>query len=242
MSRFFVVFLVGISTAFPAWAQQVATPPCTLEVASYTSSAQRVPARIKSLGAARLPGNLLDPKDELRTALGRDALGKLYFDIVVKGETVFFPRELADRWAPLRIVVGTEAGNAATTTVLLTHCRQRVSLFVNVDQLQEDSLFVSFIKGKLVGCRLAGDWWLRGAPLFQGNVYAYLEGDLDASDGAFWIQAVEPVRHILIFGRGQEPLFTTAVDVSLTASGMAQDMDLGAVDIGSSCPPELREP
>ncbi|MEQ9069589.1 MAG: hypothetical protein RLO18_22840, partial [Gimesia chilikensis] len=144
--------------------------------------------------------------------------------------------------SPLKIVVNRESGGSASTIVVLTHCRQRASLFVDVDQVQDDSRFVSFIRGKLAGCRLTGDWWLRGAPLFQGGVYAYLEGYVDLEDGTFWLPATDPVRHLLIFGRDQEPIFATAVNVLLGPSGGVQDMDLGDVDIGSSCPPERRDP
>lgn len=241
MTALDIVRLAALAVAAPSigCTEQI-KPPCVLEVATYTSSAERVSAKITSLGVAGLPGNLLDMNDDLRDALSRDAQGKWYLDIVVEKENVFFPRELADLLAPIRIVVNRERGGSATTAVVLTHCRQRASLFVDIDQVQDDSRFLSFVKGKLVGCRLTGDWWLRGAPLFQGGVYAYLEGSLDADDGTFWLPAAEPVRHLLILGRGQEPIFTTAVDVSLGPSGMAQDIELGDLDIGPSCPPELR--
>lgn len=235
-----VLRLIVLAAAVPAiGCTQPVKTPCVLEVAAHNPAGLEVSASIRSVSPEGMPGNLLDLGDDLRSALGRNELGRFFLGIAVEGQRVFFPRDLADHMIPIQIVVSGEGGGSTLATVTLTHCRQRVSLFVDVEN-PPDARFVSFIQGKLVGCRLTGDWWLRGMPLFQAEVYPYLEGHVTTEDGLFWIQASEPVRHVLVFGRGQEPLFTTAIDVPLSPIGVGQDIALGNVDIGSSCPEEDR--
>ena len=213
MASIDVLRLIVLAAVVPAiGCTQPVKMPCVLEVAAHTPAGLEVSASIKSVSPEGMPGNLLELSDDLRSALGRSERGQLYLGVTVEGRQVFFPRDLADYMLPIRILVSGEGGGSTTATVTLTHCRQRVSLFVDVEE-PPDARFLSFIRGNLVGCRLTGDWWLRGMPLFQVGAHLYLEGHIDIEDGSFWIQASDPVRHVLVFGRGQEPLFTTATDV-----------------------------
>jgi len=91
----------------------------------------------------------------------------------------------------------------------------------------------SVIKGRINGCTLAGDWWIRAVPMFGSQDSPIIhEGFINLSDGAFWIpSSIHGERHIIVIGRDKEPLKVLAFDAAEGGKN-----DVGAVDLSNSCP------
>lgn len=119
-----------------------------------------------------------------------------------------------------------------TSDVFVTSCRQRHSLVSGESDLGLDVAFVP-IRGRLSGCKYAGDWWVRSVTMFGGQERTTVEDGYVAEDGTFTVQ-VSPngVRRILIIGKGSIPVKSIGVDVAVSKS-----VNIGSLDLTGGCPP-----
>jgi hypothetical protein len=117
-------------------------------------------------------------------------------------------------------------------TIELTGCEQRTSLRVGVSHTNWD-ITVATIEGHISGCQLDSEWWIRAVPMFGGHVErSTYEGFIHGNDGSFSVTAhMRGERHILIVGRGKQPLMAIGVDV--TAGG--GKTDVGVLDLSAAC-------
>lgn len=110
-------------------------------------------------------------------------------------------------------------------------CRTRVTLRHGIDDSDVDLSFTS-VAGHIKGCDLSKNWWVRLMPMFGAiTPGSALDGFLDSSAGSFTVNgAIEGVRHLVIIGKGTEPVSVTAVDVVSNSR-----TDVGEIDVSKSC-------
>jgi len=115
----------------------------------------------------------------------------------------------------------------------LAACGGRASLQVG-QRFQGDDVFATRVYGRLVGCKLGEDWWLRAMPMFGGYMDASVyEGKIRASDGSFsLIAGLRGERHIFVIGKGRDPV--KAVGINVIVGG--RPIEVGNIDISGSCP------
>jgi hypothetical protein len=121
-----------------------------------------------------------------------------------------------------------------TEKVALSDCQQRTSLQYGYRDAGLD-VAATTVRGRISGCPLDGDWWIRAVPMFgaQASAMVVYEGYLHKSDGSFRITAsMQGERHIVVIGRGRAPIASIGVDV---VKG-GQNNDVGTVDLRGKCP------
>ncbi|MEW5978836.1 MAG: hypothetical protein AB1898_23830 [Acidobacteriota bacterium] len=192
--------------------------PCFLEVAVYDPHGMRLPFRITGVHPPK--GN--DTRINLLT--DNRSEGR----ISARGDRLFFPESAIHR--SLRIALSDGKAVLVTDEITLWSCQQRWSVQHGILETGFDTAW-TLIKGRVGGCSITGDWWLRALPMF-GAVSLTYEGYVSPRNGSFRI-AVGNMggRHILIIGKDRAPVKTLAVDV--VGGG---DNDVGLVDLSGSCP------
>jgi hypothetical protein len=216
----FVFLVLAAQTATPGKAEG-SLPACSLDVPVYDPKGQKLAFRIAAVSPE---GN--DAVDLL-------AIQQKEYRVVVRGERLFFPAGLIGK-RRLRLILENESEKRITTHVSLMHCQQRVSLEYGVlSTLSTGDVAWSTVTGRLTGCKLAGDWWVRALPMFGGQDSPIIhEGFVRPSDGAFWIaSSMHGERHIIVVGNGSQPVKVFGFDV--TEGGRN---DVGAVDLAGLCP------
>jgi hypothetical protein len=151
--------------------------------------------------------------------------------VVAEGDRIYFEKDLIGK-RPLEVTFGGSTPLIQLTrTVPLTACRQRMSIEFG----QEDSgadVNGTELKGRISGCPLVGDWWVRAVPMFGGHEeFAIFDGYVQAPGGEFSVTVSGGERHILVVGKGGEPVKALGVNVT---SGITRD--LGTIDLAGSCP------
>jgi hypothetical protein len=153
-------------------------------------------------------------------------------DLTSKGDRVFF-NSLGLIGRGLEVVLQGPNGSHVTTRTVVTACRLRRSLFWGVSDTGADVNGIT-VDGRLSGCQIIGDWWVRAVPEFGGHegegdytVDGYVE-----SDGRFSL-VLGPlgVRRLLIVGHAKSPIKVIAVDVT-----QGKATHLGTIDISGACP------
>jgi hypothetical protein len=124
-------------------------------------------------------------------------------------------------------------GHAFKAKVPILSCNQRTSLQYGERDTGAD-VSATRITGRITGCPLSGDWWIRAMPMFGGNEFKpSFEGRIFAADGSFLMEAsFRGERHIVVIGKNKDPV--KAFGMSLTAGGLN---DAGVVDLRGTCPP-----
>lgn len=144
---------------------------------------------------------------------------------------------------PARYIISlrSEDGEPLTIPVYLGECKGRRSVIKGSVNSNLDAIGASY-RGRLTGCRFDGDWWVRATPLFFPLDYQYSsgvgdgpnwmpEGEVDGETGAFTVNAISGVRHLLIVGKGRDPVHVFARQ---TRNGDLADV--GTVDLAGRCP------
>jgi len=195
-------------------------PTCFVVTPVYGPRGDRLPFRIV---AATLEGdkstNLLTTEDP-------------QYRVVARGDRLYFPPILiGKRRVELRLV--DDQGNRLVRRIALMDCRQRVSIERGkLDRGLDLSGFT--VTGRLTGCTLLGDWWIRAMPMFGAQENRILhEGFIEGTDGTFRItSSMSGERHIIIIGKGKNPLKCIGADL---VEGGGQN-ELGAIDLSDVCP------
>jgi hypothetical protein len=132
-------------------------------------------------------------------------------------------------------VLKNEQGTKIVMRVALMHCQQRMSVEYGGirEGLGTGDVRWSRISGKITGCKLVGDWWIRAVPMFGSHDSPVIhEGFINLSDGVFSIvSTIHGERHIIVIGRDKEPLKVLGFDA---AEGGRND--IGVIDMRDSCP------
>jgi hypothetical protein len=189
---------------------------CRLETPVYDAFGKRLAAKVVRISPDGKPMiDLLSSTPKLATVHSQDIL--------------FIDRSLLRHVINVTVEYG--KGRMFLQPILLAQCPQRSSIRVGESETYGDFAFVS-LQGQASGCGFDGDWWIRAMPMF-GSVpsVAALEGYLER-DGSFKLSGqMHGERHLLIFGRGEYPVMSVGVNVTIGKLN-----DVGIISLGSSCP------
>lgn len=167
------------------------------------------------------------------------ATDELEFRPVIVGKRIYFHK----RWIsldPWRVELRNGEGQSVEKEITLYSCEQQRESFVVDENLPTGDMAVDWFErsGRLKGCSLDKDWWIRSSPLFaippriDPDLFSTFDGTIEAATGEFTIRARFGVRHMLVVGRGNEPVKVFAVNLD---AGSA-DHDLGEFDLSDACP------
>jgi hypothetical protein len=193
-------------------------PACVLEVPVYDAHGNRVSSVVKSV---RLEGsggaNLLTIEDKA-------------YRVVVDGPRLYFPDVLIGR-RRLELTIETAAGLKAKRLVPLMSCRQRTSLELGrLDTVGDVSS--TTVRGRLVGCNLGGDWWIRAMPMFGALESVTIHEGFVRPDGVFKMtSSFTGERYVFVVGNGKRVIKALAADVVV-----GETNDIGEVDLRGLCP------
>lgn len=200
---------------------------CFVEFAGYDPQGKRLPlVEIASAGS-------IDERYMLVNITREFALEPLDRRPTISGNRLYFPRVMMGL-GPIGVIVHAPNAGSGQKILSITACRQAESIFVgDVWPQTSEALFTKFT-GRVTGCSLVGDWWVRSELLF-GNTQPY-ESSIDAETGKFLILANGTARHLIVVGKGSNPVkaFTRFY------KGHIDGVNLGLLDISDSCPREDR--
>lgn len=127
------------------------------------------------------------------------------------------------------VLVGPRGENVRTEVNLLA-CRQRNS--VQHGNLHDGAdAAASRLSGRIAGCNMDGDWWIKATPMFADNIFARAYEGLVNSDGSFEIVAnFWGGRHIIVVGKEREPIKALSMDITEGGNNFAM------IDLGGLCP------
>jgi hypothetical protein len=206
-----------------SWVAKPDTKGCRLRVLVFDQFGDRQPWRIGRVTF----------EEEPKLNLKKFAPG-LFFTV---GDEVIFPKCRANG---VRFIVTLSDGSGKTVVakIPLVQRRQTVRLRVGESEAYGDVAW-STVRGRITGCRTSGEWWVRSMPMFGATGAAGLwvaEGEV-APDGSFELSgSLAGERHILVVGKGKEPVKAAAfnltvagpipwVDVDATAECRAKDLE-----------------
>lgn len=194
-------------------------PTCFVDLPVYDATGKRLVSQITAV----------TPEGERATDLL--TIREAKYRVVNRGERLYFPQGLIGM-RRIEVTLTGKGGRSIRTRIALMGCQQRVSL---EDGILDREIDVSFstVRGRVVGCRLAGDWWIRGMPMAGTNESPIIhEGFIDLADGVFSINSsFRGERHIFVIGKDNEPVRAFAVNV---VSG--GNTDAGTIDLRGLCP------
>lgn len=192
---------------------------CFVDMPLFDARGSRLSYNIIGVSSGEPPLDLLtasDPRIRVRPA----------------GTRLYFPRYLIGR---LPLVVTTKGNHGKSShKIVLTWCAQRTSLRHGWQEVGGGDVGNSLVKGKLTGCVLSDEWWIRAAPMFGGpsDHMRVFEGFIDPKTKEFVMNApIQGERYLIIVGRRKEPVEVLGVDLVHGAVN-----DLGKLDVSSGCP------
>jgi hypothetical protein len=191
--------------------------PCVVDIPVYSPSGTILPFRVTEVNTSgEKTVNLLTEKNA-------------GVKITNNGRTIVFSSErIISR--NIDVVLKSPTALTLTTRITVTSCRLRRSLFIGQSDVKADVTGIG-LTGKLKGCSFGGDWWVRAVPMFGGHDKDFVIDGYVNSSGEFWLVFAYSVRHILIIGKGNDPVKVLAVDV-LTD----KRIDAGTIDLSGQCP------
>lgn len=203
-----------------------------LEIAGFCAAAERPKQCRLELPVYDAHGNRLRYTLHSVKARGVDLLKMTdpKFRVLAGTDLLMVPETLVSRLTELDL--GLQIGSRVVErAVKLLGCPQKVSI---VDgSLAADAVGTSLVVGRLTGCDLSGDWWIRAAPMFGIRMNRdHHEGVISPTDGRItMISSFDGVRHMVIVGKAKLPVKALAIDIT---EGGAND--LGVIDLKDACP------
>jgi len=201
------------------------TLPCFVELPLYDAQGNRLAFEVVNVRALELPekGDLLKSRGPHRM-VWKD--NRLYFSqgIPITGLELTLDGGRDTRGRSVRFIRKIE----------LFGCQQRTSLQHGNREAGVD-VSATVVKGRIYGCPLDDAWWIRALPMYgtQDRPTVVYDGYLRKSDGYFEIKAsMRGERHIVIVGRGRDPITSIGVDV---VEGGTNN-DVGNVNLRGKCP------
>ncbi len=208
------VLMLVLSAGVVAAADQ--RPPCSLDLPTYDAVGNRLAFKIISVSPREEGVNLLTSKPR-------------GFSLVVDENRLYFSENLIAK-GPFKITLGDQTGRRLTRSVVLTGCQGRISFQYGERATALDVGWVT-VNGRIVGCALHGDWWIRALPMFGGHDGPTFEGYIDAKTGRFSLNCIRGERHIVIIGKDTQPLRVLGTNVIMGGKN-----DIGTTDLSGLCP------
>lgn len=154
-----------------------------------------------------------------------------------RGNRIYFDELRWFDW--LDVTLRRPSGQEVRQTVSRTDCKQYESVFLG-EQADGTHNYADWFerRGRLVGCALDQHWWIRSSSLFGvppepgPRLGSTSEGYLEPTTGEFEIRARHGVRHMIVVGKGPDPVKVFAANL-IAGSPVA---DLGEFDLSGSCP------
>lgn len=195
-------------------------PKCSYHLPLFDAVGTPVPFTIVGVRPDTANINLLNAKD-----------AKLRF--VVQGQRLRFPEALvspsAVKFVRVDLQIKGERG-LISRRIPLNSCSPRFSLQTGELDSGKD-VGSSLATGRLTGCAISGDWWIRMVPMFGSQEGSLIHEGIVRNDGYFEVDSsFRGQRHILVIGRDRRPL--KAIGVNLTVGGTN---NLGDVAMAGSC-------
>jgi hypothetical protein len=214
--------VVTLSIAYVSGMSCVARPqsPCFAEMPVYDAAGNRVPFNIVEVTL-----------EEDKTV---NFLASKYreYGVEVRGSTLYFSKALIGR-KPIEVTLENPQGRRLKRRLVLLGCELRTS--VQYGQLDSGAdVGWSTIIGRISGCNLTGDWWVRATPMFGGldDIGRSFEGYVRSSDGTFSLHSsIRGERYIIAIGKDKQPV--KAVGTNVIVGGRN---DVGVVDLKGLCP------
>jgi len=190
---------------------------CPVDVRVYSPSGDLLPYKIIQVTATGgHAGNLLKAKKA---------------DVVLSnnGKTIVFPsNRIVTR--EIEVVLEDQRKQTLTTRFIVNSCPLRRSLFAGASPILADTTGFP-VSGQLKGCSFDGDWWVRAVPMFGGQEKLFVIDGHVSSGGRFWLTLAYSVRHLIVIGKGKNPIKVLGVDVATD-----QPIDAGLIDVSNQCP------
>ena len=158
------------------------------------------------------------------SALLKFGSGKVY-------KLTFMEHKYAVR-GPIALFLSVNGKKAIKKVVTIGGCPQRLSIVVDPGLLGPEDSVNMILVGKIKGCAITGDWWVRVYPMFGLEVTeASVEGTIKPDGGFVASGFMGGQRGLLIIGRGKQPIKVIGLDVYTGKTNQ-----LGVIDLASSCP------
>src|SRR5579871_4274880 len=177
-------------------------PPCFVELPAFGPQGEPLTSKI----AAVYP-----PPEQGDSSIDLLTIPQRQYRMMADGNRLDFPKEFVGR--TIMVTFESERHRTLRRRVVLTACHQRTSIVFGESDSAVD-VASSTVSGRISGCEIAGDWWVRAMPMFGGQDSPTSYEGYVAGDGLFHIDAsFAGHRHILIIGRGKDPVRAIPVNV-----------------------------
>lgn len=193
-------------------------PPCFVDLPVYDAGGNRTSFKISEVS----------PEGERQINL--TTVEQLRYRVVARGTRLYFHRAMIGK-RRIEVTLQDSKARKVVRRVALMNCRQKTSFR---EGMADTGLDVSWsvVRGRLTGCRFAGDWWIRAVPMFDGHETAIIHEGIIDPDGSFQItSSFTGERHIIVVGRDKDPVQAFAANVVA-----GRDNELGTKDIQNACP------
>jgi hypothetical protein len=205
---------------YGTWSARSEEPPepCILEVPVYGPTGARLEYKISAVTGD------IDPSINLLSVRIPGTRFK------AEGNRLLFsPKAMLKR--SIGITLEDKSGHRIQRRIPLMVCRQRTSLRHGLVEGIGDASYLT-IHGRLAGCHFQGDWWVRAMPMFGSQHQSTAYEGFVQSDGTFWLTgSMSGERHLIIFGKGRDPVRTVGFDVD-----EGKQNDMGLVELTGNCP------
>jgi hypothetical protein len=199
--------------------------PCFVELPIYDAQGNRITLEVVKVTAIEPPekGDLLRSNGPHR--------------MVWKDNRLYFAQGIAVTGIEVTLDGGRDARGRRvgfTQKLELYDCQQRVSLEYGERDAGGD-VAATTVRGRISGCPLDGDWWIRAMPMFGPHYFsrALFDGYVRKSDGSVSIIAsMQGERHVIVVGHGRDPIISFSFDV---VEG-GRNNDFGTIDLRGKCP------
>lgn len=143
------------------------------------------------------------------------------------GRAVYLPARLHG------FMIGVRFSGEGSRTFQMYKCHQKYS---TVFAGRAGSPPVSHVSGRVTGCRLNREWWIRLYPMFGADPLPNsdpLESAIDPISGDFEVVGhFANMRHTVTLGRGKDPVHSFGIDVD----GSIGEINAGRIDLAGKCP------
>lgn len=198
---------------------QTPLPKCVYHIPMYNAVGVAIPFTIVSVTPEGSNANLLGASD-------------ISVRFVAQGERLYFSEKLLRRGVPI-VKLGFQIKGERAVLIRrlpLYSCSPRWSL--SVGELDSGlDVSSSIATGRLTGCEISGDWWIRLIPMFGSQEGSLIHEGVVRGNGEFEVDAsFSGERHIMVVGRDSTPL--KVIGVNLTRGGKNR---IGDVAMAGSC-------
>jgi hypothetical protein len=175
---------------------------CSVEMPVYDQYGKRLAFRIASVRPVAVTSE---------GSVDRRVIGT--YRVAATGASIEFAKSWLQTDGFVANLVGPESAKI-DVKVPVGRCRYRQSTVYGRNDTGADVNF-SVISGRIIGCRMEGDWWVRAVPMFGGGAFVgSFEGFVNRASGEFELAAsMSGQRHVVLVGRDSDVIRTISINV-----------------------------